>query len=497
MIYQERNGNAVAVHRGENRMDIAELDFSHRMDMELSKHSFPYFFQNVLGMMYPKYMEEWLESMETTDRTVIICSRDHGKSVFMHSWVVWNLVFQEPPFQMLYISSNQKQTMVHMREIDRYFNLPQLKHLRPSRGWAIGNIALTNGNSILERSVGSQIRGLHPQEIIIDDPLKEFSISGISRVTDWFFGDMIPTLHHTAKLRMIGTPFTYTDIFSQLEENPAYFVRKYPCFNSLEEPLWPARWDYDALMQRRAEIGSLKFTREYLCIPVSTGTALFGIEHLENAKNKEYVLKLGQRRDKGYRYCVGVDPAISTDGDYNVIMVLEVDDEGNKTVVHVDRAKNVSFRENIDKLRLIGQVFKPDNILYETNTFAKAFTQELRAVSDLNVRDFDTTRKKKQEIILNLQMNFENKKINLPYGDNNSRAVTNLLIEELSMFSITDSGRFEGVGAHDDLVMALALANSAAQTSTDSFILLDDMEIFDSPITPSYGISRGIAGLNF
>ena len=84
MIYQERNGNAVAVHRGENRMDIAELDFSHRMDMELSKHSFPYFFQNVLGMMYPKYMEEWLESMETTDRTVIICSRDHGKSVFMH-----------------------------------------------------------------------------------------------------------------------------------------------------------------------------------------------------------------------------------------------------------------------------------------------------------------------------------------------------------------------------------------------------------------------------
>jgi hypothetical protein len=480
-----------------NILEINELDFTHRMDMELSKHSFPYFFQNVLGMMYPKYMEEWLQSMETTDRTVIICSRDHGKSVFMHSWVVWNLIFQEPPFQMLYISSNQKQTMVHMREIDRYFNIPALKQYKPTRGWAIGNITLTNGNSVLERSVGSQIRGLHPQEIIIDDPLKEFSVAGITRVTDWFFGDMIPTLHHTAKLRMIGTPFTYTDIFSQLEENPAYFVRKYPCFNSLEEPLWPERWDYDSLMQRRAEIGSLKFTREYLCIPVSTGTALFGIEHLEDAKNKEYILKLGQRRDKGYRYCVGVDPAISTDGDYNVIMVLEVDDEGNKTIVHVDRAKNVSFRENIDKLRIIGQVFQPDNILYETNTFAKAFTQELRAVSDLNVRDFDTTRKKKQEIILNLQMNFENKKINLPYGDNNSRAVTNMLIEELSMFSITDSGRFEGVGAHDDLVMALALANSAAQTSTDSFVLLDDMEIFDSPIKPNYGINRGIMGLNF
>ena len=98
--------------------DMEGMDFMSDMDMEISKTSFPYFFQNVLGMMFPKYMEEWLETMQKTDRTVIICSRDHGKSVFMHCWVVWNLVFQEPPYQMLYISSNQKQTLVHMREND-------------------------------------------------------------------------------------------------------------------------------------------------------------------------------------------------------------------------------------------------------------------------------------------------------------------------------------------------------------------------------------------
>ena len=67
-------------------MEIGELNFAHQMDMELSRSSFPYFFQNVLDMMYPDYMAEWLETMENTDRTVIVCSRDHGKSVFMHSW---------------------------------------------------------------------------------------------------------------------------------------------------------------------------------------------------------------------------------------------------------------------------------------------------------------------------------------------------------------------------------------------------------------------------
>tara|TARA_R110000824_G_scaffold116828_4_gene268510 strand:- start:5110 stop:6546 length:1437 start_codon:yes stop_codon:yes gene_type:complete len=477
-------------------MEIENLDFVSQMDMELSKNSFPYFFKNVLGMMYPEYMQEWLELMQSTDRTVIICSRDHGKSVFMHSWVVWNLVFQEPPFQMLYISSNQKQTLVHMREIDRYFNLPALKQFKPSRGWAIGNIQLTNGNAILERSVGSQIRGLHPQEIIIDDPLKEFSLSAIQRVTDWFFGDMIPTLHHTSNLRMIGTPFTYTDIFAQLEENNAYTVKKYPCLNSLNEPLWPERWAYDALMQRKAEIGSLKFTREYLCVPISTGTALFSPEFIEKCKNKEYILKLGNRRDKGYKYYVGVDPAISTDGDYNVITVLEVDEHQNKTVVHVDRAKNVKFRENIDKIRIIGKIFQPDKIFYETNTFAKAFTQELRNVSDLNVHDFNTTRRKKQEIILNLQMNIENGKLNFPYGDSTSKRITNMIVEELSMFSITDSGRFEGVGAHDDLVMSLALANAASQSATETFILLDDMDIFNSTPKPVNIMHSGVSGLN-
>ncbi len=477
--------------------DMEGMDFMSDMDMEISKTSFPYFFQNVLGMMFPKYMEEWLETMQKTDRTVIICSRDHGKSVFMHCWVVWNLVFQEPPYQMLYISSNQKQTLVHMREIDRYFNHPALKKFRPSRGWAIGNIQLTNGNAILERSVGSQIRGLHPQEIIIDDPLKEFSLSGIQRVTDWFFGDMIPTLHHTSNLRMIGTPFTYTDIFAQLEDNAAYTVRKYPCLNSLNEPLWPARWDFDALMQRKAEIGSLKFTREYLCVPISTGTALFNPEFVEKCKNKDYVLKLGNRKEKGYRYYVGVDPAISTDGDYNVITVLEVDDDQNKTIVHVDRAKNVDFRENIEKIKIIGKIFQPEEILYETNTFAKAFTQELRSVSDLNVRDFNTTRKNKQEIILSLQMNIENEKLNLPYGDAASRRVTNMIIEELSMFSITASGRFEGVGAHDDLVMSLALANAASQQRGATFMLLDDMEIFDDAKITINTPLDAIQGLNF
>jgi hypothetical protein len=229
-----------------------------------------------------------------------------------------------------------------------------------------------------------------------------------------------------------------------------------------------------------------------MCVPIATGTSLFNPEYLENAKNKNLVLS--SRRREGCKYYVGIDPAISTDGDYNVITVLEVDEHDNKSIVYIDRAKNVEFRDNLQKVRLIGKIFNPEVVLFETNTFAKSFTQELRNISDINVHDFNTTRKKKQDIILNLQMNFENSKIHLPYGNEESRRVSTALIEELSMFSITEKGKFEGVGAHDDMVMSLALANAATQRASENFLLLDDMGLFNErPFSPF----RGIRGLNF
>ena len=51
-------------------------------------------------------------------------------------------------------------------------------------------------------------------------------------------------------------------------------------------------------------------------------------------------------------------------------------------------------------------------------------------------------------------MTLENGKINFPYG-NEERRVTSVLVEEMSMFAITERGKFEGIGAHDDMVMSL------------------------------------------
>jgi hypothetical protein len=53
------------------------------------------------------------------------------------------------------------------------------------------------------------------------------------------------------------------------------------------------------------------------------------------------------------------------------------------------------------------------------------------------------------------------------------------------------------VGAHDDLVMGLALANSATHDMLESFVLLDDMEIFDNEQPQAQFMGGGMFGLNF
>jgi hypothetical protein len=94
-------------------------------------------------------------------------------------------------------------------------------------------------------------------------------------------------------------------------------------------------------------------------------------------------------------------------------------------------------------------------------------------------------------------MTLENGKINFPYGNEESRRVSAVLIEEMSMFAITERGKFEGIGAHDDMVMSLALANAATYQANDNFILLDDLGLFDdAPQRPQRARNNAI-GLNF
>ena len=49
----------------------------------------------------------------------------------------------------------------------------------------------------------------------------------------------------------------------------------------------------------------------------------------------------------------------------------------------------------------------------------------------------------------------------------------NTMLSELSMFTMLDNGKMESLGAHDDMVIALALSVQATKEYRENIIILD------------------------
>ena len=95
-------------------------------------------------------------------------------------------------------------------------------------------------------------------------------------------------------------------------------------------------------------------------------------------------------------------------------------------------------------------------------------------------------------------MNLENDKIIFPYADDAAKGVSNAIIQELEAFGISTQGKIEGLGAHDDCVIALALANYATKSFNDAFIDVDVDGLFSSNLVSSRtNMGGGIHGINF
>ena len=71
-------------------------------------------------------------------------------------------------------------------------------------------------------------------------------------------------------------------------------------------------------------------------------------------------------------------------------------------------------------------------------------------------------------------MAFEQGKMKTPWGDERSREFTRKLETELNRFGMSKDGKLESVGTHDDLAMALALANWATKEFRGNIVLLEE-----------------------
>ena len=451
---------------------------------------------------------EWCDLVHRYKKLCVEAARDHGKSFFYsNAYAAWQLykyakpkgsIFSARPTKSNsnrgYLFSFSLQQSVDLMEIlkgtiesndilkDRLF--PESKN---SGAWASTNIVCKNGARLTCKGFGSSVRGAHPYWIVVDDGLKDnviYSQLQRQKSIDYFHSVIMNMLVPGGQIIVVGTPFHASDLYGDLKSKSIFvtkskngwFVIEYPAIFPDGRILWPQRWSFFDLMDKRTTQGNIIFSRENLCRPITNESSIFPLKVLERSlvRMENYVL-VRNRDDfpiKFNKVVVGCDFAISANvgTDYTVFTVWGVDDEtGERWLLHFYRDKGKTFHEQMQVLKGINVRFRPDTMILEQNTFQQIFVQE----SDKQGLPVigHTTGIDKYDLKTGwpgLAIDFERGKIHIPIGDKYSQDVKDLIFSDLGSVAFTDKG-LESVGEHDDISSSFWLAKLGANLITTGF----------------------------
>lgn len=443
---------------------------------------------------------EWGDLVHRYRKLCIEAARDHGKSFyFSNAYAAWQLykyarpkgtVFSARPTKSNsnrgYLFSFSLQQSVDLMEIlkgtiesNDILRQRLFPDSKQSGAWASTNIVCKNGARLTCKGFGSSVRGAHPFWIVVDDGLKDnviYSQLQRQKSIDYFHSVIMNMLVPGGQIIVVGTPFHASDLYGDLKSKKGWFVIEYPAIFPDGRILWPQRWSFFDLLDKRASQGNIIFSRENLCRPITNEASIFPLKVLERSllRMENYVL-VRNRDDfpmKFNKVVTGCDFAISANvgSDYTVFTTWGVDDEtGERWLLNFHRQKGMTFNEQMQVLRGINARFRPDTMILEQNTFQQIFVQE----SDRQGLPVvgHTTGIDKYDLKTGwpgLSIDFERGKIHIPIGDDYSRNVKDLIFSDLGSVAFTDKG-LESVGEHDDISSSFWLAKLGANLITTGF----------------------------
>ena len=435
-------------------------------------------------------------------RLCINAARNHGKSyMFSLAYPLW-MAWKNPKRYGLIFSATDEQARRILGDIKNELESnPKLKFLladKPKK-WNESEIHLANGHVIFAKSFGTKVRGNHPCWGIADDVLNDESIGSEAirrKQNDYFFSAIVGMMHINDPLIVVGTPFSSTDLYGEIQKRKGFHFQKFAAIqrdvDGKERSLWPERFSVSELHYIRDEmIGNIRFTREFLCVPVADEMSLFPSYLWQGEPVEQYQLKLGMPREfwvnAGMQLYVGVDFAISSNvgADHTVIMVLALDRFGNRWIVDIRRFHGMPYKQQKSEIIKVGREYDPEIMVLESNQMQRIFGDELLADTDLPIYKHQTGVEKHDlaKGIPGIRMMLDNRKYRIPRGDDRSVKMTDLLISEMAGFSY-DKEKVLSLAEHDDCALALWLTEVGIRRMHYGTMATEDMEESEIQLTP-------------
>lgn len=470
------------------------------------------------------HLERWCRLIADEPRLVLLAPRDHGKSTLGLAYILWRAyrhgrdpatgdLGPGPPgtYSAVLMSATRDQAAVHLatfRDLlaanDWLFPSAAARKQggRPAQS-SSRHVRLANGAEVRIRAFRTSTRGLHPHLLLLDDVLSDENTGNQrQREKTWrhFVGTLLPM--HPAQVIILGTSVHHDDLLHRLRPgkrlDPATpgaifgfrWVRYRAIDPETETSLWPARHPYLSLAELRALEPTI-FSREYQNDPRDDAASIFPHELTQGALDAgaELTFVPGYRKEATEVVVLGADLAASeaAGADFTVVMVAAVDvATGRRRVLSASRHKGLTFADQVDLLTDLRRRYRVDLGIVEQNSFQRWVVDELRRRPAPGLIVGHTTGQEKTSpadgvtivklaLLADLWV--------MPSADAESLRFAKSWQAELSAFGWKD-GRLEGLGEHDDTViatwfveLAIRFIANALNRPADEFVTMEQLGI--------------------
>lgn len=419
------------------------------------------------GLLYPAHKM----TIKKRNKNIIVKSpRFHAKSqCFTTNYALYEL-YKDPNKRVMIVSANQEIAVAFVRQImnnlennhdliDKYGDLKPQDDVRKwgEKAFLVDRTSMDKDPSVVGIGAGGKIISRRADIIIVDDLLdidNARTPAMRKKTLEWFENVLLPVLEDDGRLVVVGTSWYRDDLYDHLMKHPSFDVRlklkalayhpkylrkdngevryipyklhefpqslnvadvfseelikQYNLYTNLQQgTLWPGKWSFKALMEKRGQMSMASFMRQYLNEPMSDEEKVFKDEVMKDTLDKGQKKTLlstwdnnsdGEEHDFGYGHMiitVGVDLAISrkTTADNSAIAVWGMDERRKRILLWLEYGK-WSPDEIKQRVLDVNERFKPVKIVVENVAFQDMLRQDL-AADDLPVEGFRTTAGKK------------------------------------------------------------------------------------------------------
>jgi phage terminase large subunit-like protein len=249
---------------------------------------------------------------------------------------------------------------------------------------------------------------------------------------------------------------------------PVWTIRIYPAIQ--EDPtsgspakvLWPDKWTFDRLTERKREIGTVSFEKMYQNVAVNEDLLCFRANFLQRCKDSTF--SVGEIPENA-RVFIGVDPAISmsnTSSFFVMVALAAIKGDPRVWIVDVFRDR-VLVKQQVEWIRQWYLKYRPVQTRIETNAYQSALKQVIRdKYPDIPITPHFTGKNKvdpETGIVSTCAPLVENALLRIPWGSRESIRKMDQVLDELQTWP---------QGEHDDVPMALWIAASAVRDSINT-----------------------------